>query len=85
MLRPQLGEGAGVMIRRVAFGHSFEAPAGPIRFPGAQSPDMPPAPRIGQHTAEIMSALGYSAADVDALQLQRIIVADLPQNATTEI
>jgi hypothetical protein len=32
-----------------------------------------------------MSALGYSAADVDALQHQRIINAELPQNAATEI
>ena len=82
---PQIRAAGAVISVRDGDGHIFEAPAGPIRFPGAQSPDMVPAPRIGQHTAEIMSALGYSAADVGALQHQRIINAEPPQNATTEI
>jgi crotonobetainyl-CoA:carnitine CoA-transferase CaiB-like acyl-CoA transferase len=31
------------------------------------------APKLGQHTAEVLGALGHSAADIEALRRDRII------------
>jgi crotonobetainyl-CoA:carnitine CoA-transferase CaiB-like acyl-CoA transferase len=46
---------------------SFNAPAGPIRFPGADDGPKGPAPGMGQHTRAVLCELGYSEAEVDAL------------------
>lgn len=48
-------------------GTSFNAPAAPIRFPGADNGPKSPAPAIGQHTREVLAELGYSSEDIDAM------------------
>jgi crotonobetainyl-CoA:carnitine CoA-transferase CaiB-like acyl-CoA transferase len=48
-------------------GASFKAPAGPIRFPGADDGPKGPAPGVGQHTRAVLSELGYSTGEIDAL------------------
>jgi crotonobetainyl-CoA:carnitine CoA-transferase CaiB-like acyl-CoA transferase len=49
-------------------GHTFTAPGGPARFPGADDGPKGPAPRLGEHTAQVLAELGYSDAEIDALK-----------------
>jgi crotonobetainyl-CoA:carnitine CoA-transferase CaiB-like acyl-CoA transferase len=48
-------------------GEASRAPAGPVRFPGADDGPKGPAPMLGQHTRAILREIGYSAVEVDAL------------------
>lgn len=48
-------------------GGVMNAPASPIRFAGADTAPKAPAPLLGQHTRSILSELGYSGAEIDAL------------------
>lgn len=48
-------------------GGSFRAPASPARFPGADDGPKGPAPALGQHSREILSELGYSPGEIEAL------------------
>ena len=49
---------------RDASGEAFRSPAGPARFNGAADNAARPAPRLGQHTSEVLSALGYSPMQI---------------------
>ncbi|HYG26182.1 MAG TPA: CaiB/BaiF CoA-transferase family protein [Caulobacteraceae bacterium] len=49
-------------------GRTFTAPAGPARFPGADDGPKGPAPRLGEHTGEVLAELGYTAAEIEALK-----------------
>ena len=48
-------------------GEPFRSPAAPARFPGADAATRPRAPRLGEHTREVLSELGYAARDIDAM------------------
>jgi len=48
-------------------GGVMNAPAGPIRFPGADDGPKGPSPRAGEHTRAVLAAAGYSDAEIDAL------------------
>jgi len=48
-------------------GSTMPAPAGPIRFPGADDGPKGPSPRAGEHTRAVLGDIGYSNADIDAL------------------
>jgi crotonobetainyl-CoA:carnitine CoA-transferase CaiB-like acyl-CoA transferase len=50
-----------------ADGRPFTAPASPARFPGARDGPTRPAPRLGQHTREILAEAGYQAAEIETL------------------
>jgi crotonobetainyl-CoA:carnitine CoA-transferase CaiB-like acyl-CoA transferase len=49
------------------WGGSFQAPAAPVRFPGAPHGPAGPAPKLGEHTREVLLEAGYGEADVEAL------------------
>jgi crotonobetainyl-CoA:carnitine CoA-transferase CaiB-like acyl-CoA transferase len=49
-------------------GGTFTAPAGPARFPGADDGPKGPAPHLGEHTAQVLSELGYSSAEIEAMK-----------------
>jgi crotonobetainyl-CoA:carnitine CoA-transferase CaiB-like acyl-CoA transferase len=63
---PQLLAAGGVVTVPDGQGGVFQAPAGPIRFPGLeQAPG--PAPTPGQHTREVLLQAGYAADEIEAL------------------
>ncbi len=45
-------------------GGSFWAPAGPVRFPGLDTGPAGPAPRLGEHSAEVLREAGLSEAEI---------------------
>jgi crotonobetainyl-CoA:carnitine CoA-transferase CaiB-like acyl-CoA transferase len=48
-------------------GGTINAPGAPIRFPGADDGPKGPAPQAGEHTRAVLTELGYSEADIDAM------------------
>jgi crotonobetainyl-CoA:carnitine CoA-transferase CaiB-like acyl-CoA transferase len=48
-------------------GGAVNAPAGPIRFPGADDGPKGPAPRAGEHTRTVLAHLSYGEQEIDAL------------------
>jgi crotonobetainyl-CoA:carnitine CoA-transferase CaiB-like acyl-CoA transferase len=48
-------------------GGMMNAPAGPVRFPGADDGPKGPAPRAGQHTRAVLSEAGFSAVEIEAM------------------
>ena len=48
-------------------GGTYRSPAAPARFPGADAERLPPAPRLGQHTREVLKEVGYGEAEIDAM------------------
>lgn len=45
----------------------FRSPAGPARFHGADDGPKGPAPKLGEHTRQVLQSLGYSEAEIAAL------------------
>lgn len=45
----------------------YRSPASPIRFQGADDGPKGPSPRLGEHTNEVLSSLGYSGEEIEAL------------------
>jgi crotonobetainyl-CoA:carnitine CoA-transferase CaiB-like acyl-CoA transferase len=49
------------------WGGQFRAPAAPARFPEGAPPIGRPAPRLGQHTREVLEAAGLTPDEIDAV------------------
>jgi crotonobetainyl-CoA:carnitine CoA-transferase CaiB-like acyl-CoA transferase len=64
---PQLIAAGGIVQTPLAGGGSIAAPAGPIRFPGADDGPKGPSPRAGEHTRAVLSEAGYSDTEIEAL------------------
>ena len=47
--------------------------ASPLRFGGQAPVDRDPPPLLGQHSEDILSSLGYGAADIRALREKGVI------------
>ncbi len=63
------------MLRRVPHPAGVEVPlvASPIRFDGDALPIRSAPPLLGQHSADILSELGYAPADIAALRAQEVV------------
>ncbi|WP_300379028.1 CaiB/BaiF CoA-transferase family protein [Henriciella sp.] len=48
-------------------GSTYSAPASPVRFPGADDGPKGPAPRFGEHTRQVLSALGRGENEIAQL------------------
>ena len=48
-------------------GGSYRSVAAPARFPGADQTHRPRAPRLGEHTREVLAELGYGEAEIDGI------------------
>ena len=63
-----LAEAAGCFVDITdSEGVSYRQPASPARFPGADDGPRRPAPKLGQHTREVLAAAGYADGNIDAL------------------
>lgn len=58
-------------------GGAFRAPAAPARFPGADDGPKGPAPRVDQHTDEVLAELGYPPAAIAQLRAEGVVGARL--------
>ena len=54
-------------------GSTFPSPASPVRFPGADDGPKGPSPKLGQHTREVLEAMGLPAEEIDALFAERAV------------
>ncbi|WP_296596260.1 CaiB/BaiF CoA-transferase family protein [Phenylobacterium sp.] len=48
-------------------GGAYRSPAAPARFPGADATRLPRAPRLGEHTREVLAEIGYDDAQIEAM------------------
>ncbi len=48
-------------------GGSFNAPAAPVRFAGADDGPQGPSPRMGEYTRAVLAQVGYSETEIDAM------------------
>jgi crotonobetainyl-CoA:carnitine CoA-transferase CaiB-like acyl-CoA transferase len=64
---PQAHEAGCFVDTPDGWGGSFKAPAAPVRFPGTETGPAGPAPKLGEHTREVLAEAGYDPAAVDRL------------------
>jgi crotonobetainyl-CoA:carnitine CoA-transferase CaiB-like acyl-CoA transferase len=63
-----LVEAAGAFVEITdADGVTYRQPASPARFPGADDGPRRPAPRLGQHTREVLAEAGHTADEIERL------------------
>ena len=63
-----LAEAAGCFVDITdADGVSYRQPASPARFPGFDDTPKRPAPKLGQHTREVLAQAGYDDGEIDRL------------------
>jgi crotonobetainyl-CoA:carnitine CoA-transferase CaiB-like acyl-CoA transferase len=48
-------------------GGTYRSPAAPARFPGADAERRPRSPRLGEHTREVLSEVGYGEEEIEAM------------------
>ena len=64
----EMAEAAGCFITvEDGWGGTFRAPAAPARFPEGAPPVGRAAPKLGQHTREVLEAAGLTDDEIEAL------------------
>src|SRR5262249_50736173 len=64
---PHLKESGGLVALVTETGEETQVPLLPVTFDGARLSPRRPLPSVGEHTAEVLRRLGYSAHEIDAL------------------
>ena len=64
---PQVAAAGGFIDVEDGHGGTFRSPAAPARFPGADATLRPRAPKLGEHTREVLAELGYGEAAIEAM------------------
>lgn len=66
---PQVAAAGGITQVPSASGDgtSFASPASPVRFPGVDDGPKGPSPHMGEHSRDVLAALGYESDKIDAL------------------
>ena len=64
---PQVAAAGALLEVEDGAGGTYRSPAAPARFPGADAQRRPPAPRLGEHTREVLANLGYSNDQIEAM------------------
>ena len=54
-------------------GSTYASPSSPVRFPGADDGPKGPSPAMGQHTRDVLSAMGKSDIEIDALYSRQVV------------
>src|SRR5205085_9590154 len=66
-MNPQAHEAGCFVEVPDGWGGRFWSPASPVRFPGVDTSPRGPAPKLGEHTREVLLEAGMDAAAVEAL------------------
>jgi crotonobetainyl-CoA:carnitine CoA-transferase CaiB-like acyl-CoA transferase len=66
-MNPQAHEAGCFVEVADGWGGSFWSPASPVRFPGVDTSPRGPAPKLGQHTREVLLEAGLTEAEVDVV------------------
>ena len=64
---PQIAAAGAFVEVEDGQGGTYRSPASPAVFPGEPQKPRPRAPRIGEHTREVLSEIGYSSDEIDAM------------------
>ena len=68
LAKSDMAEAAGCFITvEDGWGGTFRAPASPARFPEGAPPVGRAAPKLGQHTREVLEAAGLTPDEIDAV------------------
>lgn len=54
-------------------GSTYASPGSPVRFPGADDGPKGPSPAMGEHTEEVLDALGYASGEISELREQGVL------------
>lgn len=64
---PQIAAAGAFVEVEDGQGGTFRSPAAPARFPGADVDRRPAAPKLGEHTRQVLSEVGYTEAEIEAM------------------